>query len=63
MVGEAARTISNIDLGADIEGRTFLQYCYGVESYHRVHHGIVGDQPHDGRQLSVFYQQAYLEIP
>jgi hypothetical protein len=60
---EAALTIGNADPGVEDEGGALLRYNSRVERCHRVHQWIFDELPYLVRQLSVFYQQAYLGIP
>ena len=63
MTTEASLTISHIYPRSKDESSAFLEDECRVGECHRFHHRIIGDQPHGGCQLSVFYRQAYLGIP
>jgi len=63
VVSETTWTICDAGPWPKGEGCALLQGIVEVGGSHRVYRRIIGDRPHGGRQLSVFYYHVYLGIP
>jgi hypothetical protein len=58
---EVACTVSDADPRAEVEHHALFEYNVGeVKRRHQVRQGIFDEHSYLARQLSVFYQQAYL---
>ena len=63
VVSETTWTVCDVGPRPKGEGCALIQGVVEVGGSHQVHRRIIGDRPHGGRQLSVFYCHIYLGIP